>query len=239
MLIREEPLEFYLNKLRNREYFSFPGYSDSEFFCMTNNHINEFSAAGQLHTAEIGERLRQSIRKEDPNWMPAVPQVLNGYAEIQQFNELTEGQQLFERDIVTDDLAAKVGGLQPLIRQLRQMDVYLVGNALLKGLFFLNYKKHFVTESFYNFHLVENGIDNMVKEILEFNRPGVYLFSVGVSDAVMISELHGKLNNSFLIDCGSIWDAFLGHGGNREWRKQLYQNPGKWVEWITANLKDV
>jgi hypothetical protein len=239
MKIVEHPIEFYIKKLQNQEYFSFPGFSDSEWFCMNGNHIGEKSAAGQLHTKYIGQRLKRILQNPtwSPNteWMPAVPSVIHNYSEIEEFNLMAGDQTFYERDIVTDDLAAQ-GGLAPLIKQLREMDVYIVSNVHLKGLFFLKYKKFFELDSVFNFHQDLNALDDKIMEIMNFGKPGVYLFSAGVSAAVMIGELHGKINDAFLIDCGSIWDAFVGMGGHRTWREELYNDPVKWVEWLNKNL---
>lgn len=245
MEIIEKDINYYIKRLQNNEYFSFPGYSDAEWLAMSKQRIGEKTAAGQIWTKEIGDRLIDSLVKNrhEKSFLPAFPKIMNGWGMMKDVKEilyrygLTE-MDFYERDIVTDDLAAQPGGLQPLIKQLRKMDVYLVGNVLMQGLRFLNYKKHFITESLYNFH-IEGDIDAMVEEIADFGKPGVYLFSVGMSDAVMIGELHNRMKNAFLIDCGSIWDAFYGNGANRGWREELYKDPVKWSEWITKNLTDV
>ena len=245
MKIKELPIEYYIERLRKNEYFSFPGYSDAEWIAMLKTSIGNQTAAGQLWTDEIGDQLLTSIKahRKDPSFMPAYPKIINQWGlgkEIEKFmySHGLHNTTFYERDMVTDDLAAEAG-LAPFIKQLRLMDVYLVGNITLRGLHFLNYKKHFVTETLYNFHVETRAIKTMVNDILEFGKPGVYLFSVGMSDAVMISELHGKMKDSFLIDVGSMWDAFVGMGGNRTWRQELYKDPKKWVEWVTKNLDGV
>jgi len=245
MKILEKPLEYYLQRLQNKEYFSFPGYSDAEWFAILGGREGKETAAGQVWTKEIGKELLKALKahRGDPTFMPAFPKIMKGYSEFSEIEDLLYKHGLhemnfYERDIVTDDLAADAG-LAPFIKELRNHDVYLVGNITMRGLHFLNPKRHFITKTLYNFHLEESGIVKIVSRIQDFGKPGVYLFSVGMSDAVMISHLHKQMKDSFLIDCGSIWDAFVGMGGNRTWRQELYADPKKWVEWITKNLKDV
>jgi len=167
-----------------------------------------------------------------------VPEVMNTYHEIAKFNEIAGDRTFYERDMVTDDLA-RDAGLYPFISQLQEMDVYIISNFRLRDLHFLKYKKFFELDSDYNFHMRKGAIDEMVNRILDFGKPGVYLFSCGMSDAVMIHKLHNKIKNAFLLDCGSIWDAFLGHGGNRTWRQELYKDPRKLEEWKRKNLHGV
>jgi len=57
-----------------------------------------------------------------------------------------------------------------------------------------------------------------------------------MSSAIMIGKLHGKVKEAFFLDCGSIWDAFVGIGGQRDWRKNLYNNPKDLEDWKRRNL---
>ncbi|GAG77896.1 unnamed protein product, partial [marine sediment metagenome] len=147
----------------------------------------------------------------------------------------------YERDMILDDLA-RDAGLFPLINQLQKMDVVIIGPRPLRRLHFLN-RKHFVQISSPNLHLEFkqdrkrlSGIDWAVEDALEYGKPAVYLVSAGVSAAVIIDRLHDEIPDSFFIDCGSIWDAFVGIGEQREWRANLYDNPIALAEWEGRNL---
>lgn len=202
---------------------------------MLEKRIGDKSALGQMHTKEIGAQLRAAFDIEDKHYFRAVPNAVFSIGPLEEVKRYIGDRTIYERDMVLDTLAEK-GGLKPLIQQLQKMDVYIVGPKNHRGLFFLNYKHFFEISSHDNFHMIDGGIDTVVSDILYFSKPGVYLFSCGMSDAVMISKLHGKIPGAFLIDCGSIWDAFLGIGGQREWRAQLYQDPKKWIAWLQQNL---
>lgn len=225
--------------IKSGEDFSFPGFSDSEWCCIVGVNIGHYSGAGQLHTEEIGRLLREAIQSQDGSYKRAVPSVIKSlpvwkYVEVWEKRNLASDEIFYERDGVLDDAAA-AAGLAPLIKALRERDVYIVGPPSHRGLFFLKPKQFFeITTP--NFHLEPGGIDRVVMDIQDFAMPGVYLFSCGMSDAVMISRLNGTIPGASFIDCGSIWDAFVGVGGHREWRQKLYDDPWRWVEWLRKNL---
>jgi hypothetical protein len=136
--------------------------------------------------------------------------------------------------MVMDDLAANAG-LYPFIHQLQKMCTCVIGNEALRGLDFLGYD-HFVSVSSPNLHMEENGIERAVDMAYAFGKPAVYLISAGVSAALIIDKLHDLISDSFFIDCDSIWDAFVGIGGQRTWRAKLYASPKAWHKWKAKNL---
>ena len=241
MKILEKPLEFYLKRLRDKEYFSFPGFSDSEWFCMMGERIGTASGFGQTHTKEAGELLLESVKINQDNYFRAVPKVLPYLpafcdGNIDRFLEKNNISEVFyERDMITDELAERAG-LFPLIDQLRKMNCVFIGNEAFAGkLGFLKISNYYKTSS-PNFHMDVEGMNNIVENIRRRGVPAVYLFSSGISAGIMIGKLHG-MPNSFFLDLGSIWDAFIGIGGQREWRDNLYNNETKLNEWKRANLK--
>lgn len=238
MTIKEYPMDYYITRLKENAYFSFPGFGDSELFCIVGQRLGTHSGFGQLHTEEIGVLLREAIKPKDENYLRAFPKIVTHQPLWDYYQTYPLEGDFYERDMVLDDFAVKPGALRDFIEQLRKMNVYIVSNSAARGLHFLNYKKFFEITS-PNYHLVEGGIQKTVDEITAFGQPGVYLFACGMSDAPMISALHGKIKDAFLIDVGSIFDAFVGQGAQREWRQKLYSNPQRWVEWIAANLQNV
>ena len=245
--ILKKTIDWYVNKMQRGECFSFPGYSDAEWFSILHYDEGKATGLGQILHGPTGDRLLESLVRHDgdPAWMPAVPDVMWTGGDMQtaeiglRIDNLikkhgVEGP-FYDRDLVTDGLAERAG-LHPFIAQLQQMSVVVVGNEHLRSLRFLNYK-HFVEVGCPNFHLEPGGIERAVRECLDYGRPAVYCVSAGMSAALIIDQLHGELADSWLIDCGSIWDAFVGIGGQRRWRADLYADPYKHQEWIDANLQ--
>jgi len=242
MTIRENGLNYYIDRLQRKDYFSLPGYGDSEWLSITGTNIGSLSGLGQLHSEKIGAMLRKTLRTPDPTYLRAtakIIQTLPVWDNIQKYireHHEADGD-YYERDMITDDLAA-AGGLYPLIEQLRKMHVVLIGNPSLENIDFLNVQK-FIPISTPNFYEEMYGIKWVVREILEYNQPAVYIFSAGMSAAVMIRELHGKIPGSFLLDLGSMFDAFTGAGAQRQWRRDLYTHPEQYETWLKKCLRDI
>ncbi len=241
MIIYEKPIEYYVRRLKANDYFSLPGYGDAAWICMLNvdGRMGQRTGFGMLMTEETGKKIHKTMQFFDRNYLKAAPKCLNtifNNGEISNFfnNHPIPIREFYERDMILDDLA-QGAGLFPLIDQLRKMDIVFVGHPALEGLDFLNIKK-FIPVKFPDFHLDQEGMDDAVKQCREYGKPAVYLFAAGMSSAMMIAELHDTIPKSFFIDVGSIFDAFVGIGGQREWREKLYANPEKLEKWKHDNL---
>ena len=243
-MIVQKPIEFFIAKLKANKTFSMVGYSDAEWFSVLKYRIGDTTGLGQLIDTKTGDRLREVLvrRANEPKFLFAVPNCLweiscyVGNSIGPQIEEVIKdlGITFYERDMLTDTLAEQAN-LYPFIHQLQQMDTVVIGPEQLRGLDFLGYK-HFIEISTPNLHMEHNGIENTVQRVMDYGKPAVYLVSAGVSAAITIDALHNKIPSSFFIDCGSIWDAFVGIGGQREWRRKLYSNPEALAKWRSDNL---
>jgi hypothetical protein len=246
LMLHRKEMDYYITRLKRGMYFSLAGYSDAEFYCMMNKRIGTKTGLGQILDSTHGDKLFEVLdrRQLDLRFLISIPQCL---WDLPEFSKNSIGDfflkedleiEAYERDMILDDLA-RDAGLFPFIKQLQKMNVVVVGNKDLRKLDFLKYK-HFVEISSPNLHIEEGGIGTAVKDCINFlkNPPEspVFLISAGVSAAVIIDELHDVTPSAFFIDCGSIWDAFVGVGGQREWRAELYANREKWRGWIRKNL---
>ena len=239
MLIRSESMNHYLKWMVDGHHFAFAGFSDAEWYCMMGLREGERTGLGQIISAEHGKLLFDVMkrRKNDERFLFAIPEC------IKEIPGLCNGDPDwflgrndirivgYERDRVTDDLA-KAGKLYPFIRQLQDMNVVMIGPAPhRKCEFFLRYK-HFVEIESPNLHLNPGGIERAVKEAIGYYQPAVYLVSAGVSAAVIIDRLYGKIEGSWFFDCGSMWDGFAKTGEQRQWRADLYRKPKDWRRWL-------
>lgn len=247
MIIHEKTIEWYIEKLKNNEYFSLAGYSDAEFFCMMGIRIGGSTGLGQKLTREQGEILKEIMqrRQSDPRFMFAIPKCLWDIRGLKWHKiddwvkENNINIEAYERDMVTDDLA-EAAGLYPFIKQLQQMRTVVIGPVELASLNFLG-NVFTITIPTPNLHLDFDALQYAIDGAWQFwddcgREPLVYLISAGVSAAPIIDELHDEIPNAWFIDCASIWDAFVGIGGQREWRAKLYKDPKKLEEWKRKNL---
>lgn len=244
--IQEKDISYYINRLQRGEYFATVGYSDAEWFCILGHSIGGRSGLGQIFDRDTGIELLNVLktRQSDPNFMFAIPKVLwtieglvnAGIPErIEKVLIKNDIQTAFyERDMVTDSMASR-NDLYPFIKQLQQMRTVVIGPKELEGLGFLGYD-HLVKISSPNLHMESDGIAKAVENALQYRKPAVYLVSAGLSAALIIDQLYDRVKDSFFMDCGSIWDAFVGLGGQRAWRGRLFKDPEKLEQWKHDNL---
>lgn len=242
----EKPMSYFIERLASGQSFSLPGFSDAEWIAMLQRRQGEITALGQEFTAEIGARLEAAFQshREDETYMRAVPKALRQIGPIADDvdsyikNHGMETIPLYERDLVTDDLAEKAK-LWPFINQLRQMRTVVVSHAAIRGIRWVLHYDAFIEISTPNFHKEDGGIERVVEECIDvykkLDKPVVFLFSAGMSAAAMIHLLHDRVKGSYLIDVGSMWDAFCGVGEQRTWRAKLYADPVQYEHWVLKN----
>lgn len=248
MKIHCESLNHYLAWLRDGWHFAFAGYSDAEWYCMMGLRAGKRTALGQKLDPAHGQKLLDVMRRRqsDPRFLFAIPKCLYSLPEFSdgQIDWFLGREDIrvegYERDMVTDDLARQ-GDLYPLIRQLQDMEVCVIGPRDLRGTKpFLRYK-HFVEISTPNLHMEEGGIHRAKCQTMDWLRgaqPGkVVLVSAGVSAAVIIHILYESCPSHFYLDCGSIWDGFVRIGGQRQWRADLYGDQRRYERWLKDNLE--
>jgi hypothetical protein len=239
----------YVRLMRKGVPFAFPGYSDAEWFCMTGMREGGLTGAGQLLSAEHGQLLTDILvrRQRDPLFFPAVPGCLTRLPAfcdglVERFLD-ARGVDLVahERDAVLDDLA-RAAGLYPFIRQLREMGPVLVGPEALRPFAPELGARAFVPVSTPNLHHEPGGIGRAADAVEDAlaGRPGVVLVSAGVSAAVLVDKVWDFSDGGvWAIDCGSVWDGFVGIGAQRQWRADLYADPARWERWRRKNLEGV
>lgn len=237
-------IQYYIRRLMNDEFFSIAGFSDAEWFSILGIRDGDTTGLGQIINTDHGKRLLQVLirRDDDPLFLFAAPDCLYKIPELYRgipIDDLIDQVGIksvwYERDMVTDDMA-RHSKMFPFIETIRRMSrVVIIGPQALRDIDFFEYD-YFVEIPTPNLHMETNGIEDAVEVASGYGRPGLYLVSAGVSAAIIIDRLHDEIPNSFFMDCGSIWDAFVGIGGQRTWRSILYNDPVKLKQWKKENL---
>lgn len=228
-------LNWYIEKLKNNEYFSFGTYGDGEIRAMDGNAFGETNALGEVYTTSLCDDLRETLTPKegflygtDENILPWVNKV---------FKKIM-GNNFIDRDWydgVVWDRSARLGELAPFIRQINSMNLVLVGNHHLRKLDFLKYE-YFIEISENNCH---TQLNNIVEECKNYGKGDVYLFSMGLPASVACHRLCGTIPNASFIDVGGMWDCFCGIGRQRGWRQELYGNSEEMEKWRTKNLEGI
>ena len=237
MNIIYKPIDWYVEKLKNKECFSFGMYGDGEWGFILG------SLRETQHGCPCPDGIKESLLFNSPNYYFSVAEVLKNAAwtgigedRMQKvLDELKLDIEFHEKDMW--DTEMKKGGLTSLIEQLRKMDVYLIGNQMLEGLTFLNPQKIFGLD-FPDWYTGEK-MDVMVEKILAFGKPGVYMIAGGPASCILTQRLHGKIPDSWVLHLGSIWDGFVGMGSMRGFRGEMYADPTKHKAWAMSNLKGI
>lgn len=240
MKITSHPLQWYIDKLKNNEYFSIGMYGDGEWIGMFKERVNRANAEETIYTPELCKALEESMHFKSDNFYFSTPEGLKnaqhtGIGE----NKMDEWLKYRELDIefIEKDCWnywATHSLLGPFIKQLREMNVCIISNKALRGLHFLGYDK-FIEIGYPNCY-TDGSLDRAYEEAINYGKPGVYLIAAGLPATLLVQKLHNKIPNSWFLDLGSIWDAFVHIGGQRGWREELYKDKKKWIEWFDKSL---
>lgn len=242
-----KPIDYYIGKLQRCERFAFAGFSDAEMFSIIDHHIGHPTSLGQTLDDKAGGKLLDIIRRRylDPNFMLAVPQCMwtsedftadniHGKIEDKLSSRCISEADFYERDMVTDDMA-RDAKLLPWIKEIRMHRTVLIGNKFLRDVYFFPVH-HFIEVSSPNQHMDEKGLADVIKQCTKIRGKHLFLVSAGISAALIIDAVYDANPEATFFDCGSMWDAFVGIGCQREWRRQLYMDPDKLKEWRRKNL---
>tara|TARA_R110000824_G_scaffold172434_1_gene350287 strand:- start:19855 stop:20625 length:771 start_codon:yes stop_codon:yes gene_type:complete len=228
--------------------FAQVGYSDAEWFCILRKKEDRATTGlGQKMTYAQGNILFDIIKRRhnDPKFCFAMPEALwNGEVPVLEGDKVGQylkskgitGLRIYERDIFTDH-AARDAKLWPLIQYLRKTPSVIIGPHRLRDLVCIGDRVHvpIVTP---NLHLKPGEVENAAQAAVEtLQRDGrrICLVSAGVSAAVLIDRMWELWPRCVYFDCGSIWDAFVGMGEQRQWRADLYSTPITHRAWVNIN----
>jgi hypothetical protein len=196
-------LDYYVDKLKKGEKFSFARYGDGELYCMWGKQGK--NSNGCYYTPELRTALLDSMNhKNDPSFIYGLQRVLPHDEKriTAQYPDVDWHDSEFLSEAVAN------GELYPLIEQLRKMRVTVISNdevgATTAELFGW---KFFVSVPKSNAYDQRKKIVDMITKVP--HDTDVFLFSCGMAANAIIGELHGKMDG-WLLDVGHIWDPFYG-----------------------------
>lgn len=208
--------DFFINKLENKEYFSYSRFNDGELICAINS-LSKNSPSGRncdnhQYFPEMGKELIASLNRSDcksyfiqylagwiadPNFAKHSLDLLNG--------NMLNGKYQFS-DFLQIALRTDPINFRKFINILNSNKVIIVGPEYLSSISFVKYQ-HFIEVPRLNCYTEKKSIINQLKKILTTDY--IVLFSASMATNVIIDHLHEKYGNSnFMIDAGSIWDIF-------------------------------
>lgn len=198
-----QPLQWYVDKLKNGEHFSLARYGDGELYCMWGKKGQ--NSNGCRYSVELRQALHESMRHAgDSTFIYGLQRVLPSDRERA---ESEYPVNWYDSEIFGEAVAS--GTLFPLIEQLRKMKVTIIGNESISD----------VTKDILGWDAMvyvpqSNAFEHRERVIKSIRgneeKSDVFLFSCGMAANAFIGELHGQIDG-WLIDLGHIWDPFTGN----------------------------
>lgn len=253
-------LDFYIEKMKNNQYFSRPVFGDGEFRWMT----GEESLIG-MRGCEVPDLMEAFVKSakialKDKNYFLASRDrvmcfdyydivkpphndsqiIFNLIEKVGLKNYKWHNANLFENSVLS-------GTFGLFLKQLNEMNVVIVGNKELETLKEKGLKYDYFIESFFTKDAAYKQRHHIIEEILKYNKPAVYLLCCGCACAHVITELYKKMPNSYLIDIGRSLDMLAEYKfwGNDIFNMKDYvernekhkRNKRKICETIQSNFK--
>jgi len=221
------PIEYYIERMKNNQYFSRPAWGDNEYRLMIEEPRTVNMRGGVLRPEILEVYLQGAayIRENKDDMLFASWPRKNcwGYLNIKREGNET-GLRVF-------DLIEKVG-----LKNYRWHDSLLFRRKILEGEFYpfieqINKMHLVIAAPAPNRILKEKGIDYdhwidmpkdkdisygidykeyILEKCLEYGKPGVYLICCGDGSAWLSVKLHKKIPNSFIYDFGKGLDYMSG-----------------------------
>jgi hypothetical protein len=209
--VKNNSAQFYIDKINNKENFSFTRWGDGEWFCTMG--VKGKNCDGHVYFPELSESLNIAL-KNDKGYYKAIWNVTHG----QIANILNRILPFLDKENINyewvnagiwEDLVLK-GGIENLVESLEKRNFIIVSNDSLKKLPFKY--TDFVSVPSVNCFLEKERIKEEMIEMTEKYDDVVFGLSSSMTTNVIVDELYDIIGNKCtMIDFGSIWDPFVGN----------------------------
>lgn len=211
-MIIHQPLEWWVNKIKNNEYFSLARFGDGEFLCMQGKQGE--NSHGCAYTPQLHNDLITVANKTDINFFKGLQRITpKMFSWVRQYTEIG---QWYNTEEFADRLA--VGEFKQFFEVLKNRTVVIVSSEEKEPIADWFTDGYFIKTPKTNSHKEKEYI---VKQCLNHG-PAVFLFACGMGAGPIVGALHNKLKKSFFIDIGHIFDPFIGDK-SREYLKEIPQ----------------
>lgn len=256
-------LEFYLYRLRTRQYFARPYWGDAEVrmgILKEDFLINSQTESGAVECERVLKKGAKYIRDGISNFFISVmdKDKCFGLYDCSRFTNRVpnvDGLGFFnflEAEGLKDyrwhnglmfQFMTQTGGLWPLLKQYNLMKVCVIAPKQCKTILDKGFKCDHWIECVQD---KSHGIDQapaIMDEILKYNKDNtVYLFCVGEGSTILITDLFECIPNNWFIDMGVCFDElsgykYAGHDIPNERDPVLFQQKRKqFYDTINSNL---
>lgn len=262
MILRREPLSFYVEKLRRGEPFTVLTYGDGEFTVMSGaRNGTYYTNYREYVTGRLAGELVRSLdapgddllRGSDPFLLQ--PETYGGRDVASVRDVAAKAARVLGDRVLTWydgtvwDAAVREGKLGPLLGALRGREVYLIAHPAV-----YHAVKRYDLFPLWWFHAVppedaagswEVLADAIPEEVDWKNGSGAtgmrscFLVCCGLSAIPLCLRIRERNPSAAVLDLGSTFDLFAGLGGERGWRSELYADGTTWQDVLRRNLEGV
>ena len=223
MIVNNNSSQYYIDKLRNNEYFSFTRWGDGEWFCASG--INGKNCDGHKYFPEMSNNLKTALTN-DKGYYKAIWPVTHGQIQknlplIQRFITTNQIKVDWVNAIVWEDLVIREN-ISELTLTLENMNFVIISEASKRNLPI----KHvdFIEVPKVNCFLEKNRIKSEMLAMTEKYDNVVFGLSASMMTNVVVDELYDIIGDKcWMIDFGSIWDPFIGNN-IRSYHKEYKTN---------------
>lgn len=213
-MITHYPIKWWVERFKKP--ISLARFGDGEWLCI------EGKSGGNSHGCAYTPELRVDLLSclTDNGIVKGMQRILP--SQYRRIRPHTAFGQWVDTEVFADELAE--GNLKPLFDLFREATIVIISSKE-KRVVPLPYA-HFIEVPRTNAHAEK---DRVVKEVLEYGKPALYLFSCGMAAGPFVHALHGKIPGASFIDIGHIFDPFCGEA-SRDYLRNI--DPVK----IAANI---
>jgi hypothetical protein len=231
--VRQRPLSYYVSMLRDLRPFSFSRFGDGEWSAILSKPGE--NCDGHRFFPDLGSDLRDSLVNGKGYYYGMQIRAIKAMGkEIRGFLQ-RHGTTIDWHDADVFHYANNAGTLFPLVQQLREMKVVVVGPAHLRGLDGSVFPYDgFIEIPPKNCYLDKENIFRKISDYHEKSgsAAAVYAFSASMTTNVLIHRLYPAMGAaSWLIDFGSLWDVYVGVKSRSGYEKE------DWSARIRKNLE--
>jgi len=223
MKIKNNPIEYYIEKINSKDNFSFTRWGDGEWFCTIGK--NGQNCDGHKYFPEMRESLNNALNN-DKGYYKAIWNLDHGQIK----NILNILLPFIKNNNINIDWvnagiwedSALSGQLKPLVKSLESRNFVIVSSDKLKKLD-IKYTD-FISVPSVNCFLDKERIKSDMIKMTERYDDVVFGLSSSMATNVIVDELYDEIGDKCtMIDFGSIWDPFVGHIG-RSYHREYKNN---------------
>ncbi len=224
MNVKELPLSFFVNNLKNGQPFTFARYGDGEWLTIL-GFYGMHNSNGCTFTKALSDDMRAALTRNN-DYHHAILKIARREREVAYKNKQHPyGGSVIDKWLIANDVKldwyngdvlldeSLQGKLFPLTEQIREKRVLYVGNHRLKN---LNMRSHgffpfaaYIEPPPINAH---EEIDDILKDIykaINKNKINFIGWSSGLAAKVMIDEVYMRFPDITQIDFGSMFDGYF------------------------------